>query len=153
MIGLARELAEAKSRQDVTAALALCHPEMTLQAPAFGTTAHGHAANERALTSFFRTFPDYAVEPAGDVGHHGTLACWGTARMTLTGARFGEAPNGLRAELPVFLHFTFRDGLIASERFFFDLSELCAQSGISTDKARHALFGGSAELGAVGSGR
>jgi hypothetical protein len=45
------------------------------------------------------------------------------------------------AELPVFIQFTFRDGLIAGERFFFDLSELCAQSGVSTDAVRQRLFG------------
>jgi hypothetical protein len=56
--------------------------------------------------------------------------------MTMTGGRFGVVPNGRRAELPVFIQFTFSDELIASERFFFDLSELCAQSGVSTDAVR-----------------
>jgi hypothetical protein len=41
----------------------------------------------------------------------------------------------------VFIQFTFSDELIASERFFFDLSELCAQSGVSTDAVRRKLFG------------
>jgi hypothetical protein len=41
----------------------------------------------------------------------------------------------------VFIEFSFRDGLIARERFFFDLSELCAQSGVSTDAVRATLFG------------
>jgi hypothetical protein len=63
--------------------------------------------------------------------------------MTMTGDQFGAVPNGRRAELPVFTQFTFKDDLIASERFFFDLSELCAQSGISTDTVRHQLFGAS----------
>src|SRR6516225_7274233 len=61
----------------------------------------------------------------------GTMAC----------DRFGVVPNGRRAELPVFIQFTFKDDLIASERFFFDLSELCAQSGVSTDVVRQKLFG------------
>jgi len=63
--------------------------------------------------------------------------------MTMTGDRFGASPNGRRAELPVFIQFTFKDELIASERFFFDLSELCAQSGVSTDTVRQTLFGAS----------
>jgi hypothetical protein len=50
-------------------------------------------------------------------------------------------PTGRRAELPVFIQFTFNDDLIASERFFFDLSELCAQSGVSTDAVRQKLSG------------
>jgi predicted ester cyclase len=61
--------------------------------------------------------------------------------MTMTGDRFGVSPTGRRAELPVFIQFTFKDDLIASERFCFDLSELCAQSGVSTDAVRRKLFG------------
>jgi hypothetical protein len=59
----------------------------------------------------------------------------------MTGDRYGATPNGKRARLPVFIEFTFRDDLIADERFFFNLSELCAQSGLSTDAVRLKLFG------------
>jgi hypothetical protein len=59
----------------------------------------------------------------------------------MTGNRFGVVPNGTRAELPVFILFSFRDGLLAQERFFFDLSSLCAQSGVSTDAVRKKIFG------------
>jgi hypothetical protein len=64
--------------------------------------------------------------------------------MTMTGDRFGATPNGRRAEVPVFIQFTFKDDLIAGERFFFDLSALCAQSGVSTDIVRRKLFGDTA---------
>jgi predicted ester cyclase len=125
----------------VPAALRLLHPGMLLESPAFGTRALGQAENERALTRFFASFPDYGVDLHGHASNAGTLVCWGTARMTMTGDRFGAAPNGRRAELPVFIQFTFEDDLVASERFFFDLSELCAQSGVSTDAVRRTLFG------------
>jgi hypothetical protein len=141
MFGLAHDLAVAKSRQDVPAALRLLHPEMLLESPAFGTTACGPAENKRALTRFFASFPDYDVALHGHASNGGTLVCWGTARMTMTGDRFGVPPNGRRAGLPVFIQFTFEDDLLASERFFFDLSELCAQSGISTDAVRQKLSG------------
>ncbi|QWG16835.1 ester cyclase [Bradyrhizobium sediminis] len=59
----------------------------------------------------------------------------------MTGDRFGVVPNGRRAELPVFIQFAFEDDLIAGERFFLDLSALCAQSGVSTDAVRRKLFG------------
>jgi len=139
MFGLAHDLAVAKSRQDVPAALRLLHPEMLLESPAFGTAACGPAENKRALTRFFASFPDYDVALHGHASNGGTLVCWGTARMTMTGDRFGVLPNGRRAGLPVFIQFTFEDDLIASERFFFDLSELCSQSGISTDAVRPKL--------------
>jgi hypothetical protein len=38
MFELARDLAAAKSRQDVPAALRLLHPTMLLESPAFGTS-------------------------------------------------------------------------------------------------------------------
>ena len=59
----------------------------------------------------------------------------------MTGDRFGVQPNGKRAELAVFIQFAFRDDLIARERFFFDLSALCAQSGVSTDAVRQKVSG------------
>jgi predicted ester cyclase len=140
MVELARALAEAKSRQDVPAAMALFHPGMVLETPAFGTTARGQAANERALARFFASFPDYDVALHGHAADGDSLTCWGTASMTMTGDRFGVVPNGRCAEVPVFIRFTFTDDLISGERFFFDLSALCAQSGVSTDAVRRTLF-------------
>lgn len=141
MFELAQALAVAKSRQDVPAALKLLHSDMVLEAPAFGTRYKGLAENERALSMFFGTFPDYHVVLDGHASDEETLVCWGSVRMTMTGDRFGVVPNGKRAELPVFIQFAFEDGLIASERFWFDLSALCAQSGVSTDAVRRKLFG------------
>lgn len=141
MFALAEALAVAKSRQDVPAALELLHPEMVLEAPAFGSIARGRAENEFALTRFFASFPDYDVVLDGHASDGRTLVCWGTVRMTMTGERFGVEPNGRRAELPVHIRFTFADDLIAGERFFFDLASLCAQSGVSTDAVQRALFG------------
>ncbi|MFI0243044.1 ester cyclase [Streptomyces sp. NPDC016845] len=137
---LAHALAAAKNRQDVPAALLHLHPDITLEAPAFGTVAHGLEANEKTLNGFFASFPDYEVALEGHAVGDDALVCWGTVRMTMTGERFGVRPNGRRAVLPVFIRFTFRDGLIASERFCFDLAELCAQSGVSTDAVRATLF-------------
>ena len=143
MFELAQALAIAKSRQDVPAALKLLHDDMLLESPAFGTAAKGLAENEKVLTRFFASFPDYNVVLQGHAANDDTLVCWGTVQMTMTGERFGVPPNGRRAELPVFIRFAFKDDLIAGERFFFDLSDLCAQSGVSTDAVRQKVFGGS----------
>lgn len=139
MFELAQALAAAKNRQDVPDALRLFHREMVLETPAFGTTARGLAENEKALRRFFASFPDYHVTLHGRASNDDTLICWGQAWMTMTGTRFGAVPNGRRAELPVFIQFSFKDDLIAGERFFFDLSTLCAQSGVSTDAVRASL--------------
>jgi predicted ester cyclase len=141
MFALAQALAVAKSRQDLPAAMKLFHEDMLLEAPAFGTKARGLAENERTLTRLFQSFPDYNVVLQGHAANDDALVCWGLVQMTMTGNRFGVVPNGRRAELPVFILFSFRDGLIAQERFFFDLSSLCAQSGVSTDAVRRNIFG------------
>jgi predicted ester cyclase len=140
MYELARALADAKSKQDVPAAMELFHPDMVLEAPAFGTRARGLPENEKALKGFFHSFPDYDVTLDGHAADGEVLVCWGTVRMTMSGDRFGVVPNGHRATLPVFIQFTFADDRIASERFFFDLSALCVQSGVSTDAVRARLF-------------
>ena len=144
MFELAQALAVAKSRQDVPAALKVLHPEMLLETPAFGTSARGLAENEKVLSRFFASFPDYNVVLEGHAANDDALLCWGRVQMTMTGDRFGVAPNGKRADLPVFIQFGFKDDLIAHERFFFDLSELCAQSGVSTDAVRRRIFGDAA---------
>lgn len=141
MFELAHALATAKSKKDLPAAMKLFHADMVLETPAFGSRARGLEENEKALTRFFASFPDYNVLLTGHAGNDDTLICWGTVRMTMTGDRFGVIPNGSPAELPVFIQFAFKDGLIAGERFFFDLSALCAQSGVSTDAVRRKLFG------------
>jgi predicted ester cyclase len=141
MSELAQQLARAKSRQDLPAAMKLFDADMGLETPAFGTRARGLEENAAVLARFFKSFPDYHVVLDGHASNDAMLICWGTARMTMTGDRFGVAPNGQRAELPVFIQFTFKNDLIAGERFFFDLSQLCAQSGVSTDVVRQKLFG------------
>ena len=144
MFGLAQALAAAKSRQDVPAAMKLFHEEMLLETPAFGTNAVGLAANAEIRTKFFKSFPDYNVVLHGSASNDTFLICWGVAQMTMTDDRSGVTPNGRRAELPVFIQFAFKDDLIAGERFVFDLSALCAQSGVSTDAVRRTLFGDTA---------
>lgn len=140
MFELASALAAAKSRQDVATATKLFHAEMLLECPPFGTHARGVDENVRALKRFFASFPDYHAALEGYAANADTLVCWGTVRMTMTGDRFGIVPNGRCATLPVFIRFTFADDLIASEYFHFDLSELCAQVGISADTVRSNLM-------------
>jgi predicted ester cyclase len=141
MFELAQALAVAKSRQDVPAALKVLHPNMVLECPPLGTVARGLAENETALTRFFTSFPDYDVELQDHAGNQDSLVCWGRARMTMTGDRFGVVPDGRRAQVHVFIQFRFEDDLIVGERFFFDLAALCAQSGVSTDAVQRRLFG------------
>src|SRR5712675_895818 len=133
MFELAQALAIAKSRQDVSAALKLFDADMVLESPAFGTRARGLKANTEVLTRFFESFPDYNVVLHGHADNGDTLICWGLVQKTMTGDRFGAAPSGRRADMQVFIQCTFKNDLIASERFFFDVSALCSQSSVSSD--------------------
>jgi predicted ester cyclase len=142
MLELVRALAEAKSRRDLSAALQVQHADMVLESPAFGALARGLEENERALARFFKTFPDYDVVLDGHAANANDFVCWGTVRMTMVGERFGVTASGRRAVLPVFMRFTFKDDLIASEYFLIDLATLCAQAGVSTDAVRAKLFAG-----------
>lgn len=142
MFELVSALAEAKGRQDVPAALAVCHDDMTLDSPPFGSVARGLAENERALIGFFALFPDYGVEVHGYAGDGQNLSVWGLVRMTMAGERFGLASNGRRTEVPVAMQFTFKDDKVLSERFLLDLATVCDQSGVSTDLFRNVLTGG-----------
>src|SRR5258708_20087013 len=102
MFALAQALAVAKSRQDVPAAMKLFHQAMLLETPAFGTMARGRAENERVLTRFFTSFPDYNVVLQGHAGNDDTLICWGTVQMTITVDRFGVVPTACPPHLPSF---------------------------------------------------
>jgi SnoaL-like domain len=124
---LVRALAEAKSRQDVAAAIALQHEDMLLDVPPLMARVQGKCANEQALTGFFKAFPDYSATLEGSASGDGNLVCWGRVRMTLSTDRFGVQPGGSAADIPASLRFTFKDGLIASEYFLWDLAEACAQ--------------------------
>src|SRR5438105_12027700 len=70
----------AKSRQDVDAALALCHEDFVLDTVAFGIRGAGKDVVGAQLRIFFTTFPDYAVTTDGVAEADGIVTSWGTVR-------------------------------------------------------------------------
>ena len=133
---LVRAYAEAKSRQDIDAALALCSADFRLETVPLDAVAAGAAEARAHLGLFFTAFPDYAVTLDGMAEGDGTLAAWGHARFTFAGPLLGLPPSGRVATLPIFCVFTFAGGRIAGERFVFDLADLCAQTGLPLDMLR-----------------
>jgi len=140
MVKLVQALAVAKSRQDVPAALKLMHPRMLLVNPAFGTAAQGLAENEKALTRFFRAFPTitWIWRPCRRRGEPGLLGDR-TDDLDRRPIRGGTERKTCRAAGPHQVHLRGRPD--RKRTVFFDLSELCAQSGVSTDAVRRKLFG------------
>jgi hypothetical protein len=70
---------------------------------------------------------------------HDTAACWGSATLSLKGDFGPIAATGRHAKIPIFCVFTFRDGLLASERFFFDLATLCQGIGVPIARMQETL--------------
>jgi hypothetical protein len=127
---LVRAYGHSKSEQDVEAALALCHPDFVIDTVPFGLATRDGADTRAQLGLFFSVFPYYRAESEGIVSGHDGGAWWGRVSMTFGGPLLGHAPTGRRAELPAFSVFEFRDGLLARERFMFDLPSLCAGIGL-----------------------
>lgn len=77
MQGMVVRYAEAKSRADVGAALALCHEDFEVSTVSFGVGARGRTAGALYFQAFFRAFPDYRVSLDGLAYGDDTVACWG----------------------------------------------------------------------------
>ncbi|WP_280379264.1 ester cyclase [Nocardia wallacei] len=127
--------AEAKSRADVAAALAVCHDEAVFETVPFQAVAHGATEAAAHFGGFFRAFPDYTVEleylcEAGD-----RVIGSGWVHATMAGSLAGMAPTGRRFHVPFACHWRVRAGRIVHERFFFDFHQMCEQLGLSTDDA------------------
>jgi steroid delta-isomerase-like uncharacterized protein len=122
--------AEAKSRADVESALRHCADDLVVDTVPFQIEVAGKDANRAAFEAFFGVFPDYDVELAGTTGAGELLAGWGTLRATMAGSIGRLEATGRRFELPFACVWHVRDGLLAHERFFFDLHQMCEQLGL-----------------------
>ncbi|MCW5890869.1 MAG: ester cyclase [bacterium] len=136
---LVRTYCIAKSRGDVAAALRVCHPDFVLETIPFGTRSQGAGETALHLTAFFAAFPDYTVLLEGLAADGDAVVCWGDVRLTLRGPLGPLPPTDRTARLPMCSIFTVRDGLLAGERFHFDLHALCTQLGLSVHEVDAAL--------------
>jgi steroid delta-isomerase-like uncharacterized protein len=139
VIALASHYAEAKSRQDVAAALEVCAEDFVLDTIPFGLRSRDRAETAMHLTAFFTAFPDYGVVAEQVVAQDGAVACWGTATMTMAGSMLDLAPTGRTARHPFVSIFAVRNGRLAMERYFFDLADLCQQLGLPIDRVQASL--------------
>jgi ketosteroid isomerase-like protein len=130
---------QAKSRQDIPAALACCTDDFVLETIPFQLVAHGRAEVEQDLRLFFLQFPDYGFVPEGHAVGDASVVLWGRAVMTST----GQVPRELarpwerlvrlrprRIDVPAVAVFEIRDGLLAREQFHFDMRAFCSQLGL-----------------------
>lgn len=109
--------------------LATLHPQCVFEDVALARSFHGHDGAEQ----YYRLWWDaFAVEVQGSVIH------WTTEGQLIAEARyvgrhigefFGLAPTGRSITVPFAVFVGFRDGLMAGERFYYDLKSLLQQLG------------------------
>jgi steroid delta-isomerase-like uncharacterized protein len=133
------EYAAAKSRQDIEAALRVCHEDFVLETVPFGIRGHGKTEVAAQLQLFFTTFPDYRATVEGQAASADVVAAWGTIRATMRGPFGSFAPTGRAFALPFSCVFPLRDGLLAGERFFFDLNAMCEQLALPIERVAAEL--------------
>jgi len=136
---IVRFYGHAKSRQDITAALAICSDRFSIETVCFDVASRDKQDTASQLEIFFGAFPDYGFSVDKLVCDAAGAACTGTVRMTFAGEFLGLAPTHRTAVFPGFCLFTFDGAQLASERFFFDLASLCEQTGLPLDAVRATL--------------
>lgn len=122
-------LAQAKSDQDIDAAMKVYHPDAVLESPSLGTCYVGEQVKD-AVAGWFAFAPDYRVEIAGAALDGETLCCWGTISFTPAFTAAGQIPNGNKVSVPVFMLFEFRDERVSWESFHFDVASTAHQCGV-----------------------
>ena len=133
--------AAAKSKADVETALQWCTDDIALETLPFQITANGHDEMRSQLAAFYTVFPDYDVQAEDTVEEGDRVFTWGTVSATMHGDFGSIAATGRSFTVPFSCVFDVRDGLVARERFYFDLNHLCEQLDVSTDLLAAELRG------------
>lgn len=129
---LARRHLVAENEQDLEATLATLHPECRFDDLATGQTWHGRDGAAAHYRQWWTTF-DVGVKRGP-----GQVSAWAAddicmAEATWHGRHIGRflgiAPTGRPIEQPFVVVLGFRDGLMVSERFHYDLGALLRQIG------------------------
>jgi steroid delta-isomerase-like uncharacterized protein len=128
----------AEDRADLEGALATYVDDCFYEVVALGLHVEGKDAVRGVYTGTMAGLPDSRFEIGGEAFADDTLVAWGTYRATMTGQFLGQEPTGRRIDLPMIVVNSFRDGLMAGERIYFDLATLCEQAGLDLAAVRDA---------------
>lgn len=141
-----RRYGQAKSRQDLGAALACCTADFVLETTAWGTRACGRAEAAFDLRVFFELFPDYTFAFESIVAQGDRVVAVGRARFTWTGRlpSFVIGSRFLRRkpreiDVPAIAVFEVRDGKLARERFTFDEADVARQMRVPAALVRWVM--------------
>ncbi len=128
---LHRHLA-AENAHDLPGTLATLHPDCLFEDVATGQTWHGHAGAAAHYLHWWNAFGVTVSREAQDRSfwcEDGSCVSQATFSGRHVGDFFGLAPTGQDISFRFAVFIGFRDGLMLSERFYYDLAGLTRQLG------------------------
>ena len=142
LAALVRRHVEAENAQNLEATLATLHPQCRFEDHATGQVWHGRDGAAAHYRQWWTTFDVTVKRETGQIGgwtaEDGYLA-EATWRGRHVGPFLGIAPTGRPVVIPFVVVLGFRDGLMSSEGFHYDLASLLRQIGGDPIPALSAL--------------
>jgi steroid delta-isomerase-like uncharacterized protein len=120
---LKRHLA-AENSHDLSATLATLHRECVFEDCMTGDVYNGHEGARQYYETWWRALDLTVVSERRHMISDGNVVSEARYRGVHHGSLFGEAPTGANVDFPIATFLTFRDGLLAGERFYYDLGAL-----------------------------
>jgi steroid delta-isomerase-like uncharacterized protein len=136
MQGLFETHRDAEAARDYDAILATFVEECFLETHPLGLRSERRTAVRAAYKGYFTAFPDLAPDDEGHAFGDDVMVVWGTLRGTSGGEWVGVPPSGRSFAVPFANVSPFRDGLMAGESIYFDLTTLCEQATLPLDEVR-----------------
>ena len=136
------EHVRAETAHELEATLATLHPECLFEDYAAGQTFHGRDGAARHYTQWWNAFDllfSRGEHGSGRWVADGSYVAEGEFSGTHVGALAGLAPTGRKLRFRFCVFVSFRDGLLASERFYYDLATVAEQLAVDTGALRAAF--------------
>jgi hypothetical protein len=115
---------EAENRHDLVETLATLHPACVFEDRMTGKTYHGHEGASNYYRTWWRALDLTVISQRRHMIDDGSIVSEAQYRGVHRGSLFGEDPTGATIDFPIATFLTFRDGLLAGERFYYDLGGL-----------------------------
>jgi len=123
---------KAENAQDLEGTLATLHPECVFEDHATGQVWRGHEGAAAHYRQWWRSFDVKVVRGKAQSAYWADANTY-VAEATWEGSHIGEflgvAPNNARFTHPFVVFVGMKDGLMAGEKFYYDLSSLVAKLG------------------------
>jgi steroid delta-isomerase-like uncharacterized protein len=117
----------AENEHDMDATLATLHPDCLFEDPMRGLVYRGRAGARDYYAHWWQAFDLEVVSERRHMVVDGNIVSEARYQGVHRGSFLGESPTGVTIDFPLAVFLTFRDGLLAGERFYYDLGGLLHQ--------------------------